>query len=42
MPKIYYQSDCDLSLLNGKTVAVIGYGSQAMPMRSTCTTAALT
>lgn len=28
MPKIYYQEDCDLSLLEGKTIAVIGYGSQ--------------
>jgi ketol-acid reductoisomerase len=28
MAKIYYQSDCNLSLLDGKTVAVIGYGSQ--------------
>lgn len=28
MAKIYYQGDCDLSRLNGKTVAVIGYGSQ--------------
>ena len=28
MAKIYYQSDCNLSLLNGKTVAIIGYGSQ--------------
>ena len=28
MAKIYYESDCDLSLLDGKTVAVIGYGSQ--------------
>ena len=26
--KIYYQSDCNLSLLDGKTVAIIGYGSQ--------------
>ncbi|MCP1101182.1 ketol-acid reductoisomerase [Aequitasia blattaphilus] len=26
--KIYYQEDCDLSLLDGKTVAIIGYGSQ--------------
>ena len=26
--KIYYQEDCDLSLLQGKTIAVIGYGSQ--------------
>jgi len=28
MAKIYYQGDCDLMLLNGKTVAIIGYGSQ--------------
>ncbi len=26
--KIYYQKDCDLNLLKGKTVAIIGYGSQ--------------
>ena len=26
--KIYYQSDCDLSYLQDKKVAVIGYGSQ--------------
>ncbi|MGG7150297.1 ketol-acid reductoisomerase [Clostridium neonatale] len=26
--RIFYQQDCDLSLLNGKTIAVIGYGSQ--------------
>ena len=28
MSKIYYQSDCDLKVLKGKTVAIIGYGSQ--------------
>ena len=28
MSKIYYQEDCNLSLLEGKTIAVIGYGSQ--------------
>ena len=28
MAKIYYASDCNLSLLDGKTVAIIGYGSQ--------------
>ena len=28
MAKIYYQQDCNLSLLDGKTIAVIGYGSQ--------------
>ena len=26
--KIYYQEDCDLSYLEGKTIAIIGYGSQ--------------
>ena len=26
--RIFYQEDCDLSKLNGKTVAIIGYGSQ--------------
>ena len=26
--KIYYQEDCNISLLEGKTIAVIGYGSQ--------------
>ncbi len=26
--KIYYQEDCNLSLLEGKKIAVIGYGSQ--------------
>lgn len=28
MAKIFYQQDCNLSLLDGKTIAVIGYGSQ--------------
>ena len=28
MAKLYYDSDADLSLLEGKTIAVIGYGSQ--------------
>lgn len=28
MGKIFYQEDCDLSLLKGKTIAIIGYGSQ--------------
>ena len=28
MAEIYYEDDADLSLLDGKTVAVIGYGSQ--------------
>ena len=26
--KVFYDKDCDLSLLKGKTVAIIGYGSQ--------------
>ncbi len=28
MARIFYQQDCNLSLLDGKTVAIIGYGSQ--------------
>jgi ketol-acid reductoisomerase len=28
MAKLYYEKDCNLSVLKGKTVAVIGYGSQ--------------
>ena len=28
MAKVYYQEDCNLSLLEGKTIAIIGYGSQ--------------
>ncbi len=26
--KIYYDSDADLALLKGKTIAIVGYGSQ--------------
>ena len=26
--KIYYEADCDLSVLDGQKIAVIGYGSQ--------------
>ena len=26
--RIFYQADCDLNKLSGKTVAIIGYGSQ--------------
>ena len=26
--RMFYQEDCNLSLLDGKTIAVIGYGSQ--------------
>jgi len=28
MAKIYYDKDCDLALLEGKTIGIIGYGSQ--------------
>ena len=28
MAKIFYEQDCNLSLLEGKTIAIIGYGSQ--------------
>lgn len=28
MAKLYYQEDCNLGLLTGKTIAIIGYGSQ--------------
>jgi len=28
MAKMYYEQDCDLNYLNGKTIAVVGYGSQ--------------
>ena len=28
MAKIYYQEDCNLSMLDVKTIAIIGYGSQ--------------
>ena len=28
MAKLYYDQDADLNLLDGKTIAVIGYGSQ--------------
>ena len=28
MAKLFHQEDCDLNLLKGKTIAIIGYGSQ--------------
>jgi len=28
MAKMYYEKDCDLNRLNGKKIAVVGYGSQ--------------
>ena len=33
--KIYYQEDCNMSLLEDKTIAIIGYGSQGHAMRRT-------
>ena len=26
--RIFYQEDCNISMLEGKTIAIIGYGSQ--------------
>ena len=28
--RIFYQQDCDINVLKGKRVAIIGYGSQAV------------
>ncbi|MCH7653695.1 MAG: ketol-acid reductoisomerase, partial [Chloroflexi bacterium] len=28
MAKMYYEADADMSLLDGKTIGIIGYGSQ--------------
>ena len=28
MAKMYYEKDCELSYLDGKKIAIIGYGSQ--------------
>jgi ketol-acid reductoisomerase len=28
MVKMYYEKDCNLDVLNGKTIAIVGYGSQ--------------
>ena len=30
--KVYYDKDCDLSLIKGKKVAIIGYGSQGLSL----------
>ena len=32
MSKIYYQEDCNLSMLDGQTIAIIGYGSQGLSL----------
>ena len=28
MAKMYYEKDCDISKLDGKKIAIVGYGSQ--------------
>ena len=28
MAKMYYEKDCDISYLDGKKIAIVGYGSQ--------------
>ncbi len=38
--KIYYDKDADLSLLKGKTIAILGYGSQGHAQPRTSATAA--
>ena len=40
MAKIYYQSDCNLSILKDKTVAILVTALRAMPTPSTCMKAA--
>lgn len=33
--KVYYEKDCDLSLIKKKKVAIVGYGSQGTPTPTT-------
>jgi len=33
--KVFYDKDADLSIIRGKKVAIIGYGSQGTPMPTT-------
>lgn len=35
---IYYDADADLSIIQGRKVAVIGYGSQGTRTRCRCVT----
>ena len=32
MAKMYYEKDCDLNQLNGKKIAIVGYGFQVYPV----------
>ena len=35
--RIFYQQDCDINVLKGKRVAIIGYGSQGHEIgRASC------
>jgi ketol-acid reductoisomerase len=31
--RVYYDRDCDVNLIKDKKVAILGYGSRAMPTR---------
>ena len=42
MATLYYESDADPSLIAGRKVAILGYGSQGHAMRSTCSSRAST
>lgn len=33
--RVFYDKDCDLSIIQGKKVAIIGYGPRATPMPAT-------
>ena len=40
MATIYYDKDCDLSIIKNKVIGIVGYGSQGhAPMPLTCVTA---
>jgi ketol-acid reductoisomerase len=38
--RVYYDRDCDVNLIKGKKVAIVGYGSQGHAHARTCATAA--
>jgi len=40
MPKLFYDKDANLANLKGKTIGIIGYGSQGHAQAQTCATAA--